>query len=604
MTVAPDRPAPCWGGGEQPPCAAVSGSITATAADAMARLRLTPPCPLRASGSSPPTVTRRRPRVYPRRHRGRDGARARPLPCAGEYVEVVPAEEVAMPVSRPSPEDLTRIAADYHFSIPPEQMAAVAALVEGFLAPYDDLDASDEPLPAVRYPRSAAQRPAAEDNPLGAWYVRTRIEGAAGGPLSGRTVAIKDNICVAGVPMMNGTSVLEGYVPEADATVVERLLDAGATILGKTVCESLCFSGGSHTSDTGPVRNPYDRTRSTGGSSSGSAALVATGEVDLALGGDQGGSVRIPSCWCGTYGLKPTWGLVPYTGAFPIETSLDHLGPMARSTRDVALLLSVLAGPDGLDSRQYAAPPTVDYLAALTGDVAGLRLAVVREGFEHEGLSEADVDEAVRRAAQGYERLGAKVTEVSIPWHRDAMVVWNAVALEGATAIMVAGESIAYGAKGRYSTGLVDAFGDGRQARSDRLSGTVKLTVLAGQWMADTRHGRFYAKAQNLARVAAAAYDEVLVEHDLLLMPTLPLKATPLPAPDAKMEEYVSRALEMIPNTAPFDVTGHPAMNVPCAMSDGLPVGMMLVGRHGDEATILRAADAFEREIFQPPAPA
>ena len=196
--------------------------------------------------------------------------------------------------------------------------------------------------------------------------------------------------------------------------------------------------------------------------------------------------MRIPSCWSGIYGLKPTWGLVPYTGAFPIETSLDHLGPMARSTRDVALLLSVLAGPDGYHTRQYA-PPPADYLAALTGEVAGLRVAVVREGFEHEGLSEADVDEAVRRAAHGYERMGAKVTEVSIPWHRDAMAVWNAVALEGATAIMVAGESIAYGAKGRYSTGLVDAFGHGRRARGDRLSPTVKLTVLAGQWMADTR---------------------------------------------------------------------------------------------------------------------
>jgi amidase len=242
-------------------------------------------------------------------------------------------------------------------------------------------------------------------------------------------------------------------------------------------------------------------------------------------------------------------------------------------------------------------------MAALTGEVAGLRLAVVREGFEHEGLSEADVDDAVRRAAHGYERLGAKVTEVSIPWHRDAMVVWNAIALEGATAIMVAGESIAYGAKGGYSTGLVDAFGPSRRARGDRLSPTVKLTVLAGQWMADTRYGRFYAKAQNLARVATAAYDEVLAEHDLLLMPTLPMKATPLPSTDAPLEEIVSRALEMIPNTAPFDVTGHPAMNVPCAMSDGLPVGMMLVGRHGDDATILRAADTYEREIFRSPAP-
>jgi len=506
-------------------------------------------------------------------------------------------------VQRPGPDDLRAIAQRFHFTIPDDEMPAFEALLEGFLAPYDRLDELAEPRRESQYPRDGGAAPSPEENRLGAWAWRVRIEGAASGPLAGRTIAVKDNVAVAGVPMSNGTALLDGYVPDEDATVVERVLDAGATILGKAVCESLCFSGGSHTADSGPVRNPYDPSRSTGGSSTGSAALVAAGDVDLAIGGDQGGSVRIPSCWSGIYGLKPTWGLVPYTGAFPIETSLDHLGPMARSTRDVALLLSVLAGPDGFDSRQYAAPPTADYLTALTGDVAGLRLALVREGFEHEGLSERDVDDAVRRAAHAYERMGAKVTEVSIPWHRDAMVVWNAVAVEGATAIMVAGDSIAYGAKGRYSSGLVDAFGQGRKARSDRLSPTVKLNVLAGQWMADSRHGRFYAKAQNLARLVTAAYDEALAEHELLLMPTLPLKATPLPGDDAKMEELVTRALQMIPNTAPFDVTGHPAMNVPCAMSDGLPVGMMLVGRHGDEATILRAADAFEREIFQPPAP-
>ena len=294
---------------------------------------------------------------------------------------------------------------------------------------------------------------------------------------------------------------------------------------------------------------------------------------------------------------------MPYTGAFPIEASLDHLGPMARSSRDVALLLSVLAGPDGLDPRQHAGLQPADYLAALGGDVAGLRLGIVREGFGHQGLSEPDVDEAVVQAARAFGRLGAKVEEVSIPWHRDAMAVWNAIALEGATAIMVAGEGMAYGAKGRYDTGLVDAYAEGRRARGDRFSETVKLTVLAGRWMAEAHHGRYYAVAQNLARAARAAYDEALGAQDLLVMPTLPLKATPLPAADAPLEETVARALEMIPNTAPFDVTGHPAMNVPCAMSAGLPVGMMLVGRHGDEATILRAADAFEREVFRPPAP-
>src|SRR3712207_4479371 len=198
-----------------------------------------------------------------------------------------------------------------------------------------------------------------------------------------QTCALPIYVAVAGLPMMNGTVALEGYVPEVDATVVERIPDAGGTILGKSVCESLCFSGGSHTCDTGPVRNPYDLTRMTGGSSSGSAALVAAGEVDMAIGGDQGGSVRMPAGWTGIYGLKPTWGLVPYTGAMPIEPTIDHLGPMARTTADVALLLETIAGPDGLDQRQggpqWAPPRPASYVDALTGDVQGLRVAVVRE---------------------------------------------------------------------------------------------------------------------------------------------------------------------------------------------------------------------------------
>ena len=152
--------------------------------------------------------------------------------------------------------------------------------------------------------------------------------------------------------MMNGSATVEGFIPRRDTSVVTRLLDAGATITGKAVCEDLCFSGGSHTSRSGPVHNPWDRGRSAGGSSSGSAALVAAGHADMALGGDQGGSVRIPSAYCGTVGHKPTHGLVPYTGAFPIENTIDHLGPITRTVHDAALMLGVLAGRDGLDPRQ------------------------------------------------------------------------------------------------------------------------------------------------------------------------------------------------------------------------------------------------------------
>lgn len=475
-----------------------------------------------------------------------------------------------------------------------EEARTFAGLVKATLASYERLDRLAEPALPVKYPRTGGYRPGPEEDQLNAWYWKCSIKGAQSGPLSGKRVAIKDNVCVAGVPMMNGTVTLEGYVPEFDATIVTRILDAGGEISGKAVCEHLCFSGGSHTSDTGPVLNPHDHTRSAGGSSSGSAALVAAGEVDMSIGGDQGGSIRIPSCWCGTYGLKATYGLVPYTGVFPIELTLDHTGPIAATVPDVALLLTALAGEDGLDPRQKNVR-VGDYMSALNGSAQGLKVGVVSEGFGLPGLSEDDVDQAVRDAAETFRGLGAEVSEVSIPLHLDGIHIWNGIAIEGATELMVRGNSMGTNWEGHYSTSLLDVYGRGRIMHADDLSETVKLTMLTGQYLREAYGGRYYAKAQNLARRLKAAYDAALEEVDLLLMPTLPLKATRIPDPDASIEEVVARALEMIPNTAPFDVSGHPAMNVPCALSEGLPVGMMLVGKKWDEETILRAAHAFEQ---------
>lgn len=497
-------------------------------------------------------------------------------------------------VRPPNIEQLKEIADGFALHLHEEEARSYLGLMEATVASYGRLDQLAEPELPVEYPRSRSYRPQPEDNPLNAWYQRCSIKGAEGGPLSGKRVAIKDNVCVAGVPMMNGTAVLEGYVPEFDATIVTRILDASGEITGKAVCESLCFSGGSHTSDTGPVLNPHDHARSAGGSSSGSAALVANGDVELAIGGDQGGSIRMPAGWCGIYGLKATHGLVPYTGVFPIELTLDHTGPMAATVSDVALLLSAIAGEDGLDPRQIGVR-VGDYTGGLEGGVEGLEIGVVTEGFGWPGLSEEDVDDAVRSAAASLEELGAAVSEVSIPLHRDGIHIWNGIAIEGATELMMRGNSMGTNWEGHYSTSLLDAYGRGLQTRADDLSETVKLTMLLGEHMRRSYHGRYYAKAQNLARKLKAAYDGALGSFDLLLMPTLPLKATKIPAPDASIEEVVARALEMIANTAPFDVSGHPAMNVPCALSEGLPVGMMLIGKKWDEATVLRAAHAFER---------
>ena len=431
----------------------------------------------------------------------------------------------------------------------------------------------------------------------------TAIHETDDGPLSGRTVAIKDNIMVAGVPMMNGSETLEGFVPTRDATVVTRLLAAGATIVGKAVCEDLCFSGGSHTSRTGPVRNPWDPTRSAGGSSSGSAALVAAGAVDLAVGGDQGGSVRIPSAYSGTVGHKPTHGLVPYTGAFPIELTLDHLGPITRTVADAALMLGVLAGSDGLDPRQPTGVAGADYVAALDGPVDGLRIGVVTEGFGIPDVSMPGVDDAVRTAIERLRELGATVTDVSVPWHRDAMHVWNVIATEGATAQMVDGNAYGMNYQGMYDPELIAFYGRQWRERAARFSETVKLVVMAGRHAIDTAYGQHYAMARNLTFELRRAYDDALADHDVLVMPTLPMTATTIPGPDAPREEYLARSLEMIANTAPFDVTGHPATSVPAGLVDGLPAGLMIVGRHFDDATCLRVAHAFEHAVGGFPVP-
>src|SRR3712207_185260 len=283
---------------------------------------------------------------------GGPGRRCLPAPPAAHL-------EAAVPVRPPDENEVAALAASYGMKPSAEEVASYTPIVAAFLSSYDaveELYAGIAPEPPQDRPST---RPAEADNPLGAWYVTTEIRGAAEGPLAGRTVAVKDNVEVAGVPMMNGSYTVEGFVPREDATVVTRLLAAGATVRGKSVCEDLCFSGGSHTSVTGPVRNPWDPSRTTGGSSSGSAALVAAGEVDLALGGDQGGSIRMPAAFSGIVGHKPTHGLVPYTGAFPIELTLDHLGPMTRTVADAAAMLDVLAGrrseehTSELQSRQY-----------------------------------------------------------------------------------------------------------------------------------------------------------------------------------------------------------------------------------------------------------
>lgn len=496
-----------------------------------------------------------------------------------------------MTIKRPTLSQMRDMARRFGMNLSDEDLEEYREIIEPYMQAYDRLDAMPDHLPEVRYPRSPGHFPNPTENLLNAWYVKTEVRGAPDGKLRGKRIAIKDTICLAGVPMMNGSSIMEGYTPEIDATIVTRMLDAGAVIAGKAHCENFCLSGGSHTNAKGPIHNPWKRGFMAGGSSGGSAALVAAGEVDMAIAGDQGGSIRIPASNCGVYGMKPTHGLVPYTGAMPIEQTIDHLGPVTNTVADNALLLEVLAGEDGLDPRQYK-PKVYSYTEALGRGAQGLRIGILKEGFNHAN-SEPDVDAKVMQAAERFRELGARVEEVSIPEHYTAMDAWTAITLEGLQDGMMWGNSTGTNYRGLFLPSMTDHMAQWR-GRADELSHSLKACMFVGEHFQRQYRGRFYGKGQNIMRLCNERYMAALKQYDLLLMPTLPIKPQPHPPADCSLSLYVQRAFEMVPNTAPFN-GGLPAMSIPCGLSEGLPIGMMLVGPHYGEMKIYQAADAFEQ---------
>lgn len=499
---------------------------------------------------------------------------------------------ITMTVKRPTLSQMRNMADRFGMSLSDEDLREYSEIMEPYIQCYDRLDALPDYLPEVRYPRSPGYRPSPAENPLNAWYYKTNIKGAMDGPLRDKKIVLKDTVCLAGVPMMNGSSIMEGYTPEIDATIVTRILDAGAIIVGKSHCENLCLSGGSHTNATGPVHNPWKHGYMAGGSSSGSAALVATGEVDMAIAGDQGGSIRIPSSNCGVYGMKPTHGLVPYSGVMPVEQTIDHVGPITNNVADNALFLEVLAGEDGLDPRQYA-PKVYRYTEAIGKGCRGLRIGVLKEGFGRPE-SEPDVDAKVRAAAERFVSLGAMVSEVSVPEHYLAGDAWVAITVEGLQDLMMHGNTAGTNYAGLYHPSMIDHFANWR-SRADELSHSLKTCMFIGEHFQTQYRGRYYGKAQNLMRMVRRKYKEALKQYDLLLMPTLPMKAQKIPGPDATLQEYVTRAFEMVGNTSAFNSGHFPAMSIPCGLSEGLPIGMMLVADDYCEMTIYQAAHAFEQ---------
>lgn len=499
-----------------------------------------------------------------------------------------------MPVVRPSSHRIQALGAGLGFDLSPQDADVYRRMLDAVFSAYDVVDQLPDNVPPVTYPRTPGYQPSGAENRCNAWARKVTIKGKSDGPLKNKRVVLKDSICLAGVPLSAGAAYLDGYVPDIDATVVTRILDAGGEIVGKAVCEYLCSSGSSHTSWPLPVLNPWNPAYSAGGSSSGSAALIAAGEADMSLGGDQGGSIRIPAAWCGIVGMKPTYGLIPYTGMFPIELTLDHTGPMSATVADNALLLEVVAGADGLDPRQYA-PVTAAYTQALREGMKGLRIGIVREGFATPD-SEPEVDHKVRAAAEQLARLGASVEETSVPMHAIGRAVWTPTLIEGSMDLMMRGNGAGTNHAGLFVLGAAEAMGRWRQ-RADEISVPLKVVMLAAEFMTQTYAGRFYGKSQNLIRKLRGAYDHALQHYDLLLMPTTPQAPTRLPAAGATLEELWFCALSMNRNTSPFCGTGHPALTVPCGRVRDLPIGLMLVGRHWDECSLYRAGYAFEQSL-------
>ncbi|MFA9416942.1 amidase [Natrinema sp. HArc-T2] len=497
-------------------------------------------------------------------------------------------------VQPPTPAEIREYARRHHIDLTDQEVEDFEAAIAETLLGYERLDRLPDYRPRLEYTdRDPGYRPGPDEDPLNAFVTKCEVRGADDGPLEGYEVGLKDNVNLAGVELTLGSKLFEGYVPSTDATIVTRLLDAGATITGKLNMEDMAFSGSGELSATGPVLNPVDSDYIAGGSSSGSAAAVGNGDVDVAIGGDQGGSVRIPAAWSGLVGHKPTHSLVPYTGIAGLGRSFDHAGPICSTVDDCARVLNVIAGADGLDPRQGAVP-TDDYREALSDDPSDVTVGVLEEGFGHE-VSESGVDDTVRDALTAFEDAGATVTEVSVPMHLDGLTIWNAIALEE-TAATVDSEGVGHYGKGFYDTQLADAFGRARRAQADDYITTLKLTLVLGEYLADEYRGHYYAKAQNLSRQLAEKYDDALADVDVLAMPTTPQTAHEVDESISRLEA-IDRALNMLHNTSPFDVTGHPATSVPAGTADGLPVGLMLIGERFDDATVLSSAHAFEQSV-------
>jgi len=427
---------------------------------------------------------------------------------------------------------------------------------------------------------------------LNAFVTRETVEGAPEGPLADATVAVKDNISTEGLRTTCGSETLADYEPPYDATVVERLLEAGATVVGKANMDEFGMGTTTETSAFGPTRNPVDTDHVPGGSSGGSAAAVAAGEADLALGSDTGGSVRCPAAFCGVVGIKPTYGLVSRYGLIAYANSLEQIGPIAPTVEDAAALLDVIAGPDEQDATTrydqqdgFDAHPggATAYADAADGDVDGLEVGVPTELLDG---ADDGVVETFWAAMDDLEAAGASYHEVSLPSLEHAVEAYYVIAMSEASSNLARFDGVRYGHDAGAGGNWNESFAATREAG---FGAEVKRRVLLGTYaLSAGYHDKYYDQAQNARAWVRRDFAEALEDADVLASPTMPVPPMELgESLDDPLTMYLADA-----NTVPVNLANLPAISVPAGETDGLPVGLQLTGPRFSEPTLVRAGSA------------
>jgi len=410
--------------------------------------------------------------------------------------------------------------------------------------------------------------------------------GGERGLLFGLPSGIKDNIVTEGLRTTCASQFLRNYDPIYDATVVRKLKAAQSVTIGKLNMDEFAMGGSNENSSFFATRNPWNTEYVPGGSSGGSAASVAAGQVYFSLGSDTGGSIRQPASYCGIVGLKPTYGLVSRFGLVAFASSLDQIGPLTKNVEDSAYVLQAIAGYDQMDSTS-ANVEIPDYTSALTGDVKGLRIGVPKE-YMGQGV-DPKVKEAVLAALRVYESLGATWEEVSMPHTEYAVATYYLLASSEASSNLARFDGVRYGVRAENPDNLIDLY---RRSRSEGFGSEVKRRIMLGTYaLSSGYYDAYYKKAQQVRTLIKRDFDQAFEKYDILIGPTAPTTAF-------RIGEQVGDPLTMYLNdilTIPVSLAGVPAISIPCGLAEGMPVGLQIIGKPFDESTVLRTAHAFEQ---------